>query len=591
MSTQSFDYVICGGGLAGLVLANRLSEDPLVSVAVIEAGGDVAHWPDSQIPGFYTKNLTKPEIDWTFFTTPQAGVNNRSIYVPRGKGLGGSSVLNFMTLGRASKIEYDAMETLGAKGWNWNSYLKYLKKSETFSADTESAAKHDYKPSEEFYGKDGPLQRTLPRWISEHHIPYYKAMHSLGVPHQWDSSNGNTVGTGTGTGAIDGNALRSSAVSAYYEPAKDRNNLTTIKLARVTKVVLQKGPSGKLVATGVEYNQDGATKTVEAKKEVILSAGSFQTPQLLELSGVGDSKILGAHGIPVLQELPGVGANLQDHIATGFTAEMNPKYESMDVLLSDPARAGAEWQLYETKKQGMFSAVASVAYTFLPTKYFADIATIKKAAEDPAVDREDTGLKGVTKTIKLEKEWLESDEVPQLEIVQVPAFYPQPGYASEPGKRYFSIFTGLMHPLSRGTVHIGSADPLAAPVIDPRFLDNKVDIALLTSALRFARKVTQTEALKDYNLKEVIPGENVQSEEDLQEYVKNTLATVFHPVGTAAMLPQEDGGVVDEKCLVYGTDNLRVIDASVIPVQIAAHTQATVYALAEKAADIIKGNL
>ncbi|KAF5370885.1 hypothetical protein D9758_002106 [Tetrapyrgos nigripes] len=592
MSTQSFDYVIVGGGTAGLVTASRLSEDPNVTVAVVEAGGDVAHWPDTLIPGFFTKNLTKPEIDWTFFSTPQTNVNNRSIYLPRGKGLGGSSVLNFMTLGRASKSEYDAMESLGGSGWNWSNYLKYFRKSETFSADPASAAKHAFKPDPEAYGTEGPLHRILPSWISEHHMPYYEAMKSLGVSHQYDSSNGNCAGTGTGTGAIDPKtATRSSSVSAYYEPVKDRPNLTAIKLAQVTKVLFSKGSSGKLVATGVEYVQDAITKTVEAKKEVIVSAGTYQTPQLLELSGIGDPKILQAHDIPVLQDLPGVGANCQDHLSTAFVAEMNPEYESMDVLANDPVRAGAEWQLYETKKEGIFSAVSSIAYAFLPTKFFADVEAIKKAAEDPTIDREADGLAGMTKTIRLEKEWLSHDEVPQLEIVQVPAFVPTAGHVPEPGKRYFSIFMALMHPLARGTVHISSADPLKPPAIDGSFLDNKVDRALLVSALRFSRKVIKTEVLKDYLLKEVIPGEKMQSDEELEEYIKNTVATVFHPVGTASMFPQEEGGVVDSKCTVYGTENLRVIDASIIPVQIGAHIQATVYALAERAADIIKGVL
>ncbi|THV06771.1 alcohol oxidase [Dendrothele bispora CBS 962.96] len=588
-----FDFVVCGGGLSGLVVASRLSEDPSVSVAVLEAGGDVAHWPDSQIPGFFTKNLTKPEIDWMFFTTPQAHVNDRSIYVPRGKGIGGSSILNFMTLGRASTVEYDAMEGLSGKGWNWSNYLKYFKKSETFSADPEMAAKHEFKPDPEVYGTKGPLHRVLPRWISQLHMPFYKALHSLGVPHQYDSSNGHTAGTGTGTGAIHPHtATKTSAVSAYYEPAKDRPNFTVIKFAHVHKVLFSRtDDSENLVATGVEYIQDGSIKIVMAKKEVILSAGSCQTPQLLELSGIGDSKVLAAHGIPVLQDLPGVGANLQDHLSTGFTAEMNPKYESMDVLANDPMRAGAEWQLYETKRQGMFTAVSSVAYAFLPTKYFADVEAIKKAVEDPTVNRDADELKGMTKTIELEKEWLVHDEVPQLEIVQVPAFLPTAGYLPTPGKRYFSIFVALMHPLSRGTVHITSPDPLVPPAIDGHFLENKVDTSLLISALHFARKVVRTEELKDIVIKEVIPGERVESDEELERYVKNTLSTVFHPVGTASMLPHEEGGVVDERCMVYGTENLRVVDASIIPVQLAAHTQATVYALAEKAADLIKDSL
>ncbi|KAJ8508976.1 hypothetical protein ONZ45_g8807 [Pleurotus djamor] len=577
----SFDYVIVGAGVAGLVVAARLAEDESKTVAVLEAGDDVSSQPNVQIPGLYSQNLAKPDLDWGFMSTPQKHLDGRVIYLPRGKGIGGSSNLNFLSSGRASSTEYDAFESLGAKGWNWKELSKYFIKSETFTASSEELEQYDMKPDPNYVGTSGPLKRSLAGWNGgDMFRTFYKALHSLGVPSNPDSFSGDTVGTCVTTNAVDpSTCTRSSSATAYYQPNKDKPNLTVITDAHVSRVLLSKTPEGAK-AEGVEYLHDGTAHIVLAKREVIISAGSFQTPQVLELSGIGDINILSAHSIPVIVNLPGVGANLQEHITTMFVTEMDSKYDSLD-RMTDPAQAAAEMQLYQEKKQGVFTSTASVAYSFLPLNYFADAGAV--AAKAAVVDNS-SGY-AAEKVRKQHEEWLTNDKVPQLEFVQVSAPFPVKGLVPKPGKKHFSFFIGLMHPLSAGSVHISSPDPLAEPDIDMNLLSNPVDLDILIAAIRYSRKVISTDALKDIVQAEVAPGPNVQTDEELGKYIKENLGTVFHPVGTAAMLPREDRGVVDENLKVYGTMNLRVVDASVIPIQIAAHSQLTVYAIAEKASN------
>ncbi|KII83623.1 hypothetical protein PLICRDRAFT_47095 [Plicaturopsis crispa FD-325 SS-3] len=588
----SFDYLVVGGGLAGLVVAARLAEDPHVTVGVIEAGQDTTSLADIstnvKIPGFMQKNLTKPEVDWTFMSTPQPGANGRPIYLPRGKGLGGSTLINFMLLTRGHADEYDAFEKLGNPGWNWAELFKYFKKSETFTYTEEATTKLAMEVDTSAHGSSGPLQKTTPRWITDAHGAFIEAFKALGVPYNPETSNGNNIGTWASYAALDPvEVTRSSAATAYYEPNRSKKNLTTILGARATRVLFKtdSAEAGK-VAEGVEYIQDGKTLVAIAKKEVILAAGSYQTPQLLELSGIGDSKVLGAHGIPVLVDLPGVGNNLQDHSFTCLTAEMDTKQESVDVLLTDPARAAAEWELYEKKKEGIFASTTSV-FAFTPLKTLSEdyAAEVTEAAKAISFDHLPEGVK---KGLELQKQWLTDDNASVVEFSEFPAFYPALGTTPEAGKKYIFFFVGLTHPFSRGSVHITSATPTDSPAIDPRFLDNGVDVALLAAGIDLVRKAIATNALGAFVGKEVMPGPGTKKE--LEQYVRNTLSTSFHPLGTAAMLPRADGGVVDPSLKVYGTANLRVVDASIIPLQISAHTQATVYAIAEKAADIIKAS-
>ncbi|KAJ7482022.1 alcohol oxidase [Mycena latifolia] len=578
-SPDIFDYIVVGGGTSGLVVAARLVEDPTIRVCVVEAGGDVSSQLDTIVPGFGFKNLGKPEMDWRFSSAPQANAGGRSLFLSRGKALGGTSMLNLMVLGRGHAAEYDAFETLGSPGWNWQGLVEYFRKSETFAATPAQIARLNVEVNPETHGSAGPIQRSLPTWMSDIHAPWVGALETLGVPYNPDSFSGNNTGVWTVHLSVDSQARRSSSVSGYYTPVKSKPNLVVITAAHATRILFDSSASasGLQVATGIEYHKDGQRYTVSASREVLLCAGAFQTPQLLELSGIGDKNVLGAHGLPVIVDLPGVGRNLQDHFWSPYVAETDPKYESIEVL-NDPVRAAEEWKLYEESKTGILAGTTSSSYAFLPKKHFAKDWDPNHVAEPLSASPQ----------WKMQMDWLNGETVPFLEMGIFPGFLPIVGHAPELGKSYCSFFLALTHAFSRGTVHIASTDPLAAPVIDHRVLDNALDIEVLVQAIKFSRRLAATGELRAAITREVLPGAAVQSDSELAAYVREIVSTVFHPIGTAAMLPRGEGGVVDSELRVYGTANLRVIDASIIPIHLSAHIQATVYAVAEKAADIVK---
>ncbi|RDB20297.1 L-sorbose 1-dehydrogenase [Hypsizygus marmoreus] len=581
MSSKAFDYVVVGGGASGLVVAARLAENPSVTVCVLEAGQDITHELDIEVPGFAMKNWTK-DPDWTFMSVPQAAANDRSIYIPRGKGLGGSSIINLMSLGRAPAHEYDAFETLGAKGWNSKELLKYFKKSQTLAYDPELVKALGLKPSPDGHG-NGPIINTLGRTSVDFYPQLVKACQEVGVPFNANAIGGENIGVWPSACAIHPETVtRISTASAYYEPIKGQGNLIVITGARATRVIFQKNVSSKgVVADGVQYSKDGQLLVVSAKKEVILAAGSILTPQILEVSGIGDKSILQAYKIPTVVDLPGVGRNFQ--VSEDRLGDLNAGYESFDVLF-DPERAAKEWTLYEQEKRGLLSSLP-YTFSFVPLKTFAQGDAMRKAAASLQVGNIHPG------SFKILQSWLKDDsnKISQLENILVAAFIPTVVQAApEPGKSYLSFSLNVAHPFARGSIHIKSNDPLVLPDIDLSVLDNPVDLAILLDSLKFARKLVKTDALKGLVNKEVAPGPGVQSDAELEEYIKNQVSTSFHPLGTASMLPRAEGGVVDSELKVYGTANLRVVDASIIPIQIATHPIATVIAIAEKAADIIK---
>ncbi|KAJ7763563.1 alcohol oxidase [Mycena maculata] len=579
MSSGNFDYVIIGGGTAGLVLAARLIEDPTITVCVLEAGEEVTKELDCVVPGFGFKNIGQPKIDWGFVTSPQMNANGRSLYLPRGKALGGSSMINLMCLGRGHEAEYNAFETLGSPGWSWKGLFEYFRASERFTSNPEEMSTLQVKFNSTTHGTSGPLQRTLPKWICDVQAPFIQGMESLGIPFNSDSNSGNNVGMWSSSHAIDSQGARVSSTSAYYEPNKSNLNLTVITGAQATRILFSpsRDVSGNLVASGVEYHKGGQLDKVSAN-EVLLCAGTFQTPQLLELSGIGDKTLLEALGIDVNVDLPGVGTNLQDHFWCPFVLETDPKYESLEIL-NNPVRAAKEWKVYEESKTGMLSVSAPTFYSFLPRHYFV---------EDGYNIPEQMHSSLVGPLERIQKQWFAAEDVPFLEFVPFPGFLPIPGHKAEEGKNYCSFFLGLTHPFSSGTVHIISSDPLASPAIDPCVLNNKVDVEILLRAIKFARQLATTQSLNTVLTREVLPGTAVETDDEIRDFIRTTVNTAHHPLGTAAMLPREDGGVVDPSLKVYGTFNIRVIDASIIPIHLSAHIQATVYAIAEKASDIIK---
>ncbi|KAJ7623848.1 GMC oxidoreductase [Mycena polygramma] len=579
MTLNTFDYIVVGGGTAGLVVAARLVEDPTIRVCVLEAGEDVTNELDCVVPGFARKNVGQPKTDWGFISSPQVNAKGRSIYLPRGKGLGGSSVLNLLELGRGHRAEYDALDTLGSPGWDFAGLLEYFKKSETFAPTAKEMSEQQVDVNASAHGTSGPLQRSLPRWSTRLQTPFCQGMTSLGIPFSRDATSGNNAGMWTSSHSIDSQGRRSSSASAYYEPNKSNPNLVVITGAEATRVLFRSptDDSKELVASGVEYHKDGQLCTVSTQGEVLLCAGTFKTPQLLELSGIGDKNVLDTHSLPVKLDLPGVGSHLQEHFYCPFVTETDPTNFPSFETLTNPVNAAREWKTYEESKMGMLSTPFASLFAFLPKDYFMDGYVIPdqiRTSLPPPVER-------------IQKEWLAANEVPLLEVALHPGFIPTVGRQPEEGKSYCTFFVALTHAFSSGTVHVTSSDPLASPAIDYHVLDNHVDLDILIHAVKFARKLVATESLSAV-VHEIVPGAGIQTDDEIGTFIRNTVGTVFHPIGTASMLPRDAGGVVDSSLKVYGTSNLRVIDASILPIHISAHIQATVYAIAEKAADIIK---
>ncbi|KAF8678160.1 Alcohol oxidase [Rhizoctonia solani] len=615
---SEFDYIVVGGGTAGekphrssiaqyynltyylvtllcdgqasSLLLGDLSENPTVRVGVLEAGEYVPDEPNINVPGYFGRTIGNPAYDWGFLTVPQKDANGRLIYHPRGKVLGGSSALNFMTLGRGSEAEYDAFEALGNPGWNFKEFQRYFSKSETAHALPEGTAKKYGAEVIAPAGADGPIARSYPGWFSDLHLPLFDAYKTLGVDVNVDPNGGNNVGiTTTACAIVPGKSTRSYSVTGYWEPYADRKNLILVTGARATKVALSK--QGDLfLATGVEFvhgpEGEETDYTARARREVILSSGTFQSPQLLELSGIGQRRVLESVGIPVQVELNGVGENLQDHVYVPTMYEVTPDHETLDVL-HEPEAHTREWEKFETKGEGMYASTHS-AFSFLPLDAFAEEAEAQRVR----VSLDDEGAryssKGKKKLHGLLKAWMApgTNTPAQAEIIHYPGFFPNPVTRPTPGHRYQSFLAALMHPASRGTSHVVSSDALAKPAIDPRYMSAASDVELLAAAVRFIVRLSKAGTMGPRVIGETMGAET--ADQDVKEYVKNKFEPVYHPIGTCSMLPFEDGGVVDSQLKVYGTANLRVVDASVIPIHLSCHIQSTVYAIAEKASDIIK---
>ncbi|KAF8585254.1 GMC oxidoreductase [Ramaria rubella] len=527
-------------------------------------------------------------------SVPQAHSNKTTVSQPRGKALGGSSLVNLMVFTRASSGEYDALEKLGNPGWNWSEFLKYMKKSETtLPLDPELAKRYGVDPPDpDFHGDSGPIVKAHPTWASELEWPLVSAINALGVSNNPDSGRGDNVGVEICFNSVDTRtAIRSYAANAYYEPNSQRPNLFLVTGAHVSRIILERNAKeGLLSATGVEFVKDEKKYIAMANREVILSAGSFQTPQILELSGIGRNDVLSQFGIQQVVDLPGVGENLQDHMTVQATHEIDSTVETLNIK-SDVSRE-THIELYKTQ-QGLLASPPCVCLAFIPSKSFAPEHIIREweDAVGASFNPNASAPTSISKQYELQKDWLSDPRYAQAEIISAQASFVTPGRTASPGSHYSSMTAGLMHPFSRGTVHISSPDPLAPPAIDPRYFSNPPDLDMLLHALKFVLKLYETEPLASLVRGRVVPtAKDTASDETLREYIKNSVKTRFHPIGTASMLPREDGGVVDASLRVYGTTNLRVADCSIIPLHLSCHTQSVAYAVGEKAAEIIKSN-
>ncbi|KAJ4994052.1 GMC oxidoreductase [Stagonosporopsis vannaccii] len=564
---DAYDFIVVGGGTAGLAVASRISQGlPNNTVLVIEAGPDGRQEPGIYIPGRKGSTLGG-KYDWNLTTVPQPNANNRTFAQNRGKVLGGSSALNLMSWDRTSIAELDAWEKLGNKGWNWKTLYPAMLKAETFLPSPEYGT--------EGVGKSGPIKTLISRIFPKHQASWIPAFNNLGLVTNKESLNGHPVGVSTQPNNVSPNYTRSYAPE-YLAIAKD--NLALRLDTRVARINLR----GR-VATGVTF-EDGTT--VQARKEVILSAGSFQTPGLLELSGIGNETLLKPLGIPVVKHLPSVGENLSDHIRIQSSYQLKPSYPSFDVL-KNASRAATELAAYNAGQVSLYDYTAS-GYAYFPW----DIVSNDTAARFRKLVQGDTKLTSAVDKIK--KSYFSppnSAKVPQLEVIFSDGYTGLKGYPAANSSLFgigtFSLIGVVQHPLSKGNVHINSRNITDKPSINPNYLSHPYDLQAATNLAKFLRTIASTAPLKDVWTEEYEPGKAVQNDEDWKKYALANTLSIYHPVGTAALLPEKDGGVVDARLKVYGTQRLRVVDASIIPVLPSAHIQTLVYGIAEKAAEMI----
>jgi choline dehydrogenase-like flavoprotein len=531
VQVEKFDYVVVGGGSAGCVVASRLSENPKVSVCLLEAGGPGNNWVVKAPIGIAIQVPSKTN-NWAFETVPQPGLNGRVGYQPRGKALGGSSAINAMVYIRGHRSDYDGWAALGNHGWAYDDVLPYFKKSE----NNESI--HD-----SYHGVGGPLNVADLRTSNPFQDHFLEAGRQLQVPVTDDFNGSDQLGLGVYQ-VTQKNGERWSAARAYIEPNLSRANLKVVTGAQARKVAF----AGKR-AIGIEFRRDGKIESVGAKQEVILSSGAFQSPQLLMLSGIGHAPHLKGLGIEVVHHSPGVGQNLQDHIDFAFSYRSR-SLDNFGVSLAGFRKLWREIGRYRRDGVGMITSNIAECGGFLKT---------------------DPGL-----------------SVPDIQLHFSMGMADNHGRTRHLGHG-FGCHVCLLRPKSRGSVTLNSADPTVAPSIDPRFYDHSDDLEVMTKGFKMTRRIMDAEPLAKLRTAEMY-SENVRSDDEIRTILRNRSDTVYHPVGTVRM-GTDEGAVVDPYLRVVGVEGLRVVDASIMPTLIGGNTNAPSIMIGEKAADMIcKGN-
>ncbi|KAF9885600.1 hypothetical protein FE257_012806 [Aspergillus nanangensis] len=570
LAPEHFDYVVIGGGTCGLTVANRLSETPGIRVAVIEAGGDERNNPNvTGVSGFGLGFNTA--VDWQYETTAQVYANNQAIVYHAGKALGGTSTINGMTYIRAGKEEIDMWEeSLGNKGWNWNNLYPYYLKSEGFSPPTEAQRAAGASFVDAYHGRQGPLDVSYPYGMlnGSFHSVVNDTWRQLGIPFNPDVNGGNLHGFSVWPQTLDREAnIREDAAMAYYYPISDRKNLVTYR-GVVDRILWDdKSSKGKkVVASGVQYvNSDGVTKTVLATKEVIVSAGAVRSPAILELSGIGNPQILHKYNIPTKVALHSVGENAQDQPNNAILFTTNQTLNGT-----------APYVTYATVQDLFGSETDAIA------KKTAD--SLNDWADQTIQANEGVGdVAALKRLLKTQHDMIFTKGLSCVEIL-----------TSSSGHNMVSAFW-ISFPFSRGSVHIRSSNPQDYPQINPNYFLVDWDVTLQTKIAETAFQFWNTSPVHSMVVTQTSPPPETvppnATATQLTSWLKSSFSANHHLLGTAAMLPRELGGVVDETLTVYGTENVRVIDASVLPIQVSGHLTSTLYAVSERAADIIKGVL
>ncbi|KAI3056383.1 CAZyme family AA3 [Aspergillus niger] len=588
------DYVIVGGGTSGLVLASRLSEnDSTRSVIVLEAGKNLIDDPRVQTPALWT-TLMGSETDWQFKSTPQAALNNRVIKEPQGKVLGGSSGINGQAFIAPTKAGIDAWNKLGATGWTWENLAPYYKKATTLQLPDEPTRNHIGVGwvDPEVNGSSGPIKVSFPA-VKESPMAkaWVEAFQGMGYGCTADPFSGVSTGGYSNLASVDyEKKQRSYAATGYGLPAMGRQNVKILTEATVQKILFSTSDNGAM-AVGVEAKIDGQTVTVKARREVILTAGAVNTPKLLELSGIGDKERLEQLSIPVIVENSNVGENLQDHLMTGISFEVKSGIATGDPLLrQEPETIQTAFQLYSEQKTGPMTIGGIQSSAYMPLTDHSGQPEARQAYLDsfpPVANERDQVIRDIYTQ--------EHEPTCQMFMFLAQANLHESGKSFVgqnllPGN-FLSLGITQNLPFSRGAVHIASADPTVPPIIDPRYFSHPLDLDLMARNLLSVERLHNVKPIADYLVESGQrnhPNAFLTDLESAKKYLRDTATTSYHLSGTAAMLPQEKGGVVDENLRVYGTTNLRVCDASIFPLIPAANPMSTVYAVAERAADIIK---
>ncbi|KAI9823826.1 MAG: hypothetical protein M1819_001127 [Sarea resinae] len=604
LENKSFDVIVVGGGTAGLVVAARLSENPNVKVLVIEAGANRVDDPKIYTPGLVATLYSDPTYDWDFLTVPQPHLNNRQVGQPRGKVLGGSSALNFGLILYPSKANLNGWAALGNPTWDGDSMAQYYRKFQTYhepSAETRELLSIDYMDPK-LQGDSGPLQVSFGDQYNSFNKAWVDTFTNLNHKITGDPITGEHIGGFACSASIDPKTkTRSYSVSAYYSPEiAKRPNLTVLTEALVEKVLLD-GKDSDVTATGVQIvTKDGERHQVSAKEEVILACGVLQSPQILELSGIGGKELLSKHGIPVVIDNPYVGENLQDHAFASLSFEVADGQTTADAL-RDPNLVQALVTLYESSRTGPLSG-STLACSYLPLvdiNGITDPKEFKLLLDKYLADGQYPEFPARKQQFDLLRKMLENPKESsgeymlfpfQLNVSEGATPMAELAAPSTPGQ-YISIGAVLNHPFSRGSVHITTADPAVKPRYDPNYMSHPLDLEVLGRHMQFIEKFVATEPMKSLLKKDGrrIPSNASALELDAaKELVRRRQMTTFHPSGSCAMMSRELGGVVSDRLIVHGTKNLRVVDASIFPLEPLGNIQGSVYAVAEKAADVIK---
>jgi choline dehydrogenase len=531
VTEQTFDYVIVGAGSAGCVLANRLSEDPGISVALLEAGGrDWNMW--IHVPAGYYRNITNPKVTWQFPSGPEPYLDGRIVNWPRGRVLGGSSSINGLLYVRGQSQDYDVWRQLGNVGWAHEDVLPYFRKAES-----------QVRGSDDLHGGDGPLGVDDVRMDNPLCEAFRLSCLADGIPATTDFNGAAQEGVGYYQ-LTNKHGRRCSSAAAYLHPVAARKNLHVITHALTERVLL----NGRR-ATGVAARIKGKATTINARREVILAAGAIGSPQILQLSGIGPAAVLQKAGVDVRHDLPGVGANLQDHYQIRLMYECNAEGSLNDVWHSRwlQFRTGLD---YVFRQKGILTIGAGVVGAFIKSH--------------PSLETPDL----------------------QIHFIPLTADGPGQGLHAFPG---VIVSMCQLRPESRGYIHIVSPDPTAKPLIISNYLQAEHDRRVMLESAKMARRIVGQKPFADLVVREMAPGPDAQTDAELMAWVKAKGTTIFHPVGTAKM-GTDPMAVVDARLRVYGIHGLRVVDGAIMPTLISGNTNAPIIMIGEKAADMIKAD-